>query len=146
MLDEGLELLRRFWSGDEVHHEGNHYRFDGVTLAPTPTQERLPIWIGGNRPPSLRRAARWDGWLADSADPTGMTLSPKDVAEGVRAIGRADSFDVAVLGESGKVEPDEYAEAGATWWLESVHDRRGSSDEMRALVEDGPPQRPQPED
>src|ERR671937_1167451 len=25
MLDEGLELLRRLWSGDEVVHHGEHY-------------------------------------------------------------------------------------------------------------------------
>ena len=80
MLDEGLDLLRRFWSGDEVTHRGDHFTVEGVRLAPTPVQPRVPIWIGGNRPASLRRAARWDGWLADSADPTGMTLSPDDVA------------------------------------------------------------------
>src|SRR6478752_7140888 len=50
MLDEGLDLLRRFWSGEEVTHHGGHYTVDGVTLAPAPVQERVPIWIGGNRP------------------------------------------------------------------------------------------------
>src|ERR687888_41189 len=69
LLDEGLERLRRLWSGEEVTHAGSHFTVDGVTLAPEPVQERVPIWIGGNRPASLRRAARWDGWLADSADP-----------------------------------------------------------------------------
>ena len=77
MLDEGLDLLRRFWSGEKVTHDGEHYTVDGVTLAPAPVQERVPVWIGGNRPASLRRAARWDGWLADSADPTGMTLQSR---------------------------------------------------------------------
>src|SRR6266849_3084440 len=89
-LDEGLDLLRRFWSGEEVTHRGEHYTVAGVTLAPTPVQERLPIWIGGNRPASLRRAARWDGGLADSADPTGITLSPDDIAQHIATIGRSD--------------------------------------------------------
>src|SRR4029077_19393623 len=79
MLDEGLDLLRRFWSGEEVTHDGEHYTVDGVTLAPAPAQARVAISLGGTRPASLRRAARFDGWLADSADPTGMTLSPDDV-------------------------------------------------------------------
>jgi probable F420-dependent oxidoreductase len=138
MLDEGLELLRGLWSGLEIHHEGEHYRVDGVKLAPTPVQERVPIWIGGNREPSLRRAARWDGWLADSADPTGMTLSPEDVRRRIAAIGRRDGFDVAVLGDARHSDPAAYAAAGATWWLESVHDRRGPVDEMLHLVEAGP--------
>ena len=95
----------RFWSGEEVTHHGEHYTVDGVTLAPTPVQERVPIWIGGNRPASLRRAARLDGWLADSADPTGMTLSPDDVARSIATIGRSDDYDVALLGERGRGDP-----------------------------------------
>jgi len=139
MLDEGLDLLRRFWSGDEVDHHGEHYTVDGVTLAPTPMQDRLPIWIGGNRTPSLRRAARWDGWIADSADPTGMTVSPDDIAKSIQLIGRGNDYEVAVLGEADRGEPAAYEEAGATWWLENVHDLRGSPEEMLKLVAAGPP-------
>jgi alkanesulfonate monooxygenase SsuD/methylene tetrahydromethanopterin reductase-like flavin-dependent oxidoreductase (luciferase family) len=139
MLDEGLDVLRRLWSGEEVTHRGDHYTVDGVTLAPTPVQAQLPVWIGGNRPASLRRAAKWDGWLADSADPTGMTLSPEDVARSIDAIGRGDGFDVAVLGERERGDPQAYERAGATWWLENLHDHRGSSDEVLALVTAGPP-------
>jgi alkanesulfonate monooxygenase SsuD/methylene tetrahydromethanopterin reductase-like flavin-dependent oxidoreductase (luciferase family) len=139
MLDEGLTLLRQLWSGEEVQHRGKHYFVDGVTLAPTPEQQRLPVWIGGNRKPSLARAARWDGWVADSADPTGMTLSPDDVASSVERIGRGDDFDVAVLGQSDRGDPAAYEGAGASWWLENVHDLRGSFDEMLGLVTAGPP-------
>ena len=139
MLDEGLELLRRLWSGEEVTHRGEHYTVEGVTLAPTPVQEHVPVWIGGNRPASLRRAARWDGWLADSADPTGMTLSPDDIARSVAVIGRSDDYEVAVLGQSDRGDPAAYAQAGATWWLENLHDQRGSIDEVLALVQQGPP-------
>ena len=139
MLDEGLELLRRFWSGEEVTHRGRHYTVEGVTLTPLPIQKRLPIWIGGNRPASLRRAARFDGWLADSSDPTGMTLSPEDIVRSIAAIGRSDAYDVAVLAERERGDPAEYAEAGATWWLENLHDRRGSIADVLALVQKGPP-------
>lgn len=139
MLDEGLDVLRRLWSGEEVTHHGDHYTVEGVKLAPTPVQDHLPIWIGGNRPPSLRRAARWDGWVADSADPTGMTLSPDEVANSIRSIGRGSDYVVAVLGEQDRGDPAAYERAGATWWLENVHDLRGSPDEMLALVKSGPP-------
>jgi alkanesulfonate monooxygenase SsuD/methylene tetrahydromethanopterin reductase-like flavin-dependent oxidoreductase (luciferase family) len=142
MLDEGLDVLRRFWAGDEVRHSGKHYVVDGVRLAPLPVQERVPVWIGGNRPASLRRAARWDGWLADSADPTGMTVSPGDVRRSLETIRGArtatESFDVGVLGRSDRTNPASYADAGATWWVENVHDQRGPPAEMRALVEAGP--------
>jgi len=139
MLDEGLDVLRRLWAGEEVTHHGDHYTVEGVTLAPTPVQARLPVWIGGNRPASLRRAATWDGWLADSADPTGMTLSPEDVARSIDTIGRGDGYDVAVLGERERGDPAAYARAGATWWLENLHDGRGNFDDLLALVTAGPP-------
>lgn len=138
MLDEGLDVMRRLWSGEEVTHRGAHYSVYGVTLAPAPVQERVPVWIGGNRPASLRRAARWDGWLADSADPTGMTLSPDDVARSIEQIGRDDDFTIAVLGQSDRGDPAAYERAGAHWWLENVHDTRGDVDDVVALVARGP--------
>uniref|UniRef100_UPI0028112941 LLM class flavin-dependent oxidoreductase n=1 Tax=Streptomyces sp. TaxID=1931 RepID=UPI0028112941 len=63
-LDEGLELLARFWSGDPVDHHGRHYEVRDVTLLPaTVRRPRPPVWIGGFWPrrAPMRRAARWDG-------------------------------------------------------------------------------------
>src|SRR5438067_30640 len=63
-LDEGLELLQRYWSGEPVNFHGRHYQVRDVTLLPASVQRpRPPVWIGGywpNRRP-IRRAARWDG-------------------------------------------------------------------------------------
>jgi len=139
MLDEGLELLRLLWSGEEVRHRGKHYTVDGVKLAPTPVQEQVPIWIGGNRQASLRRAARWDGWCPGTRDPSGTTLSPAELSSRLATIDRGDGFDIAIMGERNSDDPRAYEEAGATWWIENVHDRRGSYDEMLTLVETGPP-------
>ena len=140
MLDEGLDLLRRLWAGEDVQHRGAHYTVDGVTLAPRPEQQPLPIWVGGNRRPSLRRAARWDGWAASASSPEAMQLSPDDVRERVdfiRAEGGAG--DVSVDGYSDRADPAEYEAAGATWWLEAIHDMRGSVDELLRLVSEGRP-------
>ena len=63
-LDEGLDLLDRYWSGEAVTHDGPHFQVDDVTLRPTPVQRpRVPVWIGGYWPKRrpMRRAARWDG-------------------------------------------------------------------------------------
>jgi hypothetical protein len=49
---------------------------------------------------------------------------------------------VALFADSRFVGPDgiqAYAEAGATWWLESLSPMRGSLDELLAIVEAGPP-------
>jgi len=34
---------------------------------------------------------------------------------------------------------NEYADAGATWWLESLHGMRGSFEELLQRIEAGPP-------
>jgi probable F420-dependent oxidoreductase len=138
-LDEGLDLLRRLWAGGRVDHRGRHFTVAGVALAPRPLQECLPIWIGGNSDRALRRAARFDGWIADTADPERMTLSPGELAGKVAAIGRGDGFEVAVHGFSDRADPDAYAAAGATWWLEDLHDLRAPLADLLALVAAGPP-------
>jgi probable F420-dependent oxidoreductase len=144
MLDEGLDVLRQLWSGDEVTHRGEHYTVDGVVLKPTPVQTHLPIWIGGNKPASQRRAARWDGWIPDTTYPPGAGATPADVSRGLTLFrglleGSTADFDVAVLGERPKRDPSAYEEVGATWWLENVHDQRGSFEEMLRVVKSGPP-------
>src|SRR3712207_4686392 len=53
MLDEGLMILNRLWSGAPVTHHGPHYAAEGVTLAPLPLQlPRIPIWIGRESAPA----------------------------------------------------------------------------------------------
>ena len=145
MLDEGLEVVSRLWRGEEVTHHGRHYTVDAVRLAPTPPRGSVPIWIGGNSRPAMRRAARWDGWAPDSAGLDEMRLSPDDLSAKLEELHgfRADvtePFDVAVFGysDSGTDTPGAYAEAGATWWLEYFHDRRGDLDSARQRVAAGP--------
>jgi len=139
MLDEALGVLDRLWSGEEVTHRGTHYTVEGITLAPAPSGGRIPIWVGGGSRPALRRAARWDGWLADTDDGRGgMKLGPDALAEAAAGLGE---IEIAVTGYSAPQDAElraAYARAGATWWLESVHDRRGSFDELLARVAAGP--------
>lgn len=146
MLDEGLELLNQLWRGETVRHGGKHYPVDGVMLSPLPPRQSLPVWIGGNSRPALRRAARWNGWIAASVSETSMTMKPDDIASALQEIRRhrqtSDPFDVVVNGYSEPADlstPKAYADAGATWWLENLHDLRGDVGSMRARIADGPP-------
>jgi alkanesulfonate monooxygenase SsuD/methylene tetrahydromethanopterin reductase-like flavin-dependent oxidoreductase (luciferase family) len=148
MLDEGLDVLDGLLSGQKVHHQGNYYKVNGVRLNPLPVQRpRPPIWIGGESRPALRRAARWDGWVISGVNEEAkMVKSPEDIANAaayIRSFQRNETaFDIAMTGVS---EPGQgitvtpYAEAGVTWWLESIFDLRGSMDVMLARVKAGPP-------
>ena len=124
-----------------------------VRLGPRPVQvPRPPIWLGGMRPGALRRAARWDGWIAiaTSDDGSSIALSPEafgDMVERVRAQRDAlgltgQPYDIAVFGFSDPGGTDlvaSYAARGATWWLESLSPMRGTVDQLLAIVEAGPP-------
>ena len=152
MLDEGLTILDGLWSGETLTHRGPHYAVEGVSLAPRPLQRpRIPIWIGGEGAPALRRVARWDGWLAPATSHDGtptMAKSPQRIAEMVAEIQSHRTveapFEVAVDGYSEADDPtlpQAYEVAGATWWLESIHDIRGRFDENMERVRAGPPEK-----
>src|SRR6266545_2999388 len=58
MLDESLEILGAAWSGDAVHHRGEHYIVDAMRFLPRPVQRPgVPVWVAGyyGRPKPLRR-------------------------------------------------------------------------------------------
>lgn len=147
-LDEGLDVLSRLLAGEAVTHRGPHYTVDNVTLAPLPVQRpRMPIWIGGNSPAALRRAARWDGWAAAGTDEhCGQTKSPERLAEQLAYIHQHRTSDApfAVTMDGCTTPADktlvrEFADAGATWWLEPLYGLRGSTEEMLERVKAGPP-------
>lgn len=63
VTDEYLAAFRRLWGETKPRIGGKYVRFDGLVLDPKPAQHPLPIWVGGESGPSLRRAARFgDAW------------------------------------------------------------------------------------
>ncbi len=66
-LAEGVGLLRKFWTGEAVSHDGRFYGgFRDVALTPPPRQPGgPPIWFGGRSDAVLRRTGRLgDGYYA----------------------------------------------------------------------------------
>ena len=59
-LREGVEIMRRMWTEDEVHYEGAHYTLAGAICRPKPIQNpHVPLWIaGGGEQLTLDVAAR----------------------------------------------------------------------------------------
>jgi len=149
MVDEGLDILNRLWSGEEkVIHKGEHYIVDGVTLTPLPVQiPRIPIWVGGESLPALRRAARWDGWIIGGVSPDGKMLkTPEQLRTQIAMLHshhQANApFNIALTGYSHPSQHlvvEEFAAVGVTWWLESFHEGRGSMKDLLARIAVGPP-------
>jgi alkanesulfonate monooxygenase SsuD/methylene tetrahydromethanopterin reductase-like flavin-dependent oxidoreductase (luciferase family) len=61
---EGIEIIRRLWTEDNVTHNGRHWQFENMTIRPQPTaQPRPPILIAAQVDASVERAAKIaDGW------------------------------------------------------------------------------------
>ncbi|KAA9156563.1 TIGR03619 family F420-dependent LLM class oxidoreductase [Amycolatopsis acidicola] len=62
-LEECLEIVRSASDGGWFSFAGQHFRFGPVQVSANPV--RIPLVLGGNSGPALRRAARLaDGWLS----------------------------------------------------------------------------------
>jgi alkanesulfonate monooxygenase SsuD/methylene tetrahydromethanopterin reductase-like flavin-dependent oxidoreductase (luciferase family) len=147
MLDEALGILQAAWTGEPVHHRGEHYTIDTMRFLPRPVQRPgVPIWVAGfygkSRP--LRRAIRYQGFF-----PAGIE-HPDQLAEisaELRRLGRetsdgaAEPFDIAVELDPGS-DPAPYAAAGATWGLVAFPWNPVSVDQVRGVIREGPPPMP----
>jgi alkanesulfonate monooxygenase SsuD/methylene tetrahydromethanopterin reductase-like flavin-dependent oxidoreductase (luciferase family) len=157
-LDEGLDVLERFWGGAPVNHHGRHYQVRDVTLLPATVQRpRPPIWVAGvwpHRRP-MRRAARWDGVVPMFTSARHGHVPPVDQLRDLvgyiqqhRDDGSGNPFEIVVggasPGDSDKAQDviGPLVDVGATWWDER---QLQSSDELDQLepvlrrTEHGPP-------
>src|SRR5258705_5099380 len=47
-MEEGIQILRKVFTGEKVSHQGEFYQFEGVKIEPRPVQQPCPIWIASN--------------------------------------------------------------------------------------------------
>ena len=141
-LDEALAVLTGLLSGESFDFEGAHYRVHSPASTPRPVQERVPIWLGGfwpNEAP-FRRAARYDGVAPNKS---GSPFSVGDLAALRALIGRDEGFDYVMSGNTASpadtAAVKSWADAGATWWIESLYPFGGRAAEMRDRLRAGPP-------
>jgi len=59
LFEEGVEIIRKCWSGEPFSHRGKHYTLEDVQIRPRPFQKPgPPLWIGASVPAAARRAGR----------------------------------------------------------------------------------------
>jgi alkanesulfonate monooxygenase SsuD/methylene tetrahydromethanopterin reductase-like flavin-dependent oxidoreductase (luciferase family) len=160
LLDEGLDVVMRLWSGEPVEHDGAHHRVSAQFL-PVPLQQpRIPVWVAAAWPHRrpLRRAARFDGVVPMLAEPGPYDTPPdvyRELLEVIRPLRTDPSapFDVTHVHGDPDIDLDRrkvgvarYADAGPTWWLEDVGPWRWGVeplgpwplDDMRSFIRAGP--------
>jgi probable F420-dependent oxidoreductase len=96
--DDALRALRASLSVELPTYKGEFYAYENLVVAPHAVQPKVPLWIGGRTPRSLRRAVELgDGWV-----PFG--LAPDKLREMLDAAELPEGFEV-VLGTGRPVDP-----------------------------------------
>jgi alkanesulfonate monooxygenase SsuD/methylene tetrahydromethanopterin reductase-like flavin-dependent oxidoreductase (luciferase family) len=143
MLDESLEILAAAWSGEPVHHRGEHYTVDGMRFQPRPVQRPgVPVWVAGyyGKARPLRRAARHQGFFPVNLEhPDQLAEIVADLTALRREAERdpSEPYDIVSALPPGS-DPTGYAAAGATWWLVEFSWDALSVDRVRGVIRDGP--------
>ncbi len=89
MLDEGVEALNRLFTQRRASFAGDYYAFEGIELYPKPVQDPLPVYMGGNNPHVIARAAtRGQGWMPAAVLPDEIRQGREDLHRLARAAGR----------------------------------------------------------
>ncbi len=58
-FEESLEVMRQFWTGEAVHHDGRYYNIHGTQMGLAPYQQpHPPLWIAAHSHGAATRAGR----------------------------------------------------------------------------------------
>ena len=87
-VDEYLKVFRELWTSDTPAYHGEFVQVSGFPFQPKPVQKpHPPLWIGGESPAAIRRAARLgDGWYPIINNRNHPLDTPKRYAAGVNAL------------------------------------------------------------
>jgi alkanesulfonate monooxygenase SsuD/methylene tetrahydromethanopterin reductase-like flavin-dependent oxidoreductase (luciferase family) len=160
LLDEGLDILNGLWAGQPFSYEGKHYQIKPTSFPPPPPpvqQPRIPIWTVGAWPreKSMQRVLRCDGIMpAVMGDDGAFRETTPDDIRAIREYVAANrtlttAFDIVMEGETPGDDPSaaaevvgRWADAGATWWIESRWELPRDADGLKIVRErilQGPP-------
>ena len=144
LLDEGLAIVRGLWGGQPFSFSGAHYTVTPTefpTIGRTMQQPGVPIWcvgaLGATR--SMQRALGCDGLIPQVIDDG---RARQCTLEELQATDLPAGLDVVVEGAWTEHSPSAWADAGATWWLESMWSAMSDPEPVGAALtrlEAGPP-------
>jgi probable F420-dependent oxidoreductase len=121
-VEEQIALLRTLWAEPTISFEGNHHSILRAGIKPLPTNESIPIWMGGMSDPVIERVGRLsDGWFPQYRQPSELPAGIERVSAAAEAAGRSPSdvgieARVTLGGDSAEAAAlaNEWIEAGAT--------------------------------
>jgi len=141
VFDESIRVMKALWRDEVVNFDGSFFHVKDALFLPKPVGRDIPVWIGGNGPPAVRRALMvGDGWHPVGLDIEGFRQGAEAIREAVRKVTlsmrmttdvrkRRESYlfnkekRMVVSGSSAEVrkEIDTYVEAGLEYYCASIN-------------------------
>lgn len=116
--DECLAVMRSLWEDEVSSFDGELVSLPACRQYPKPVQQHVPVHVGGESEPALRRVARLaDGWVPFNCRPDELARLVGELDRHLAAAGRSrDQIEVTVCPYFTPTAPEDvadYAKAGA---------------------------------
>ncbi|WP_280204838.1 LLM class F420-dependent oxidoreductase [Nocardia farcinica] len=136
-----VAAMRTLWRDEIASYTSEFVSFDAIRVNPKPDQPTIPVMLGGNSDPALRRVAEWgDGWYGFGLDGVGAAAERLDtltrlceeagrdrgelvIAVALRSPTAADRQALADLGVDELVLVESPPETGVEAWVDQLADQ-----------------------
>jgi probable F420-dependent oxidoreductase len=87
VTDETIAVCRELWSNENPSYSGKYASFSNIFFQPLPVQRRVPIWVGGESGPAMRRTAKLgDAWYPIGTNPRNRLDTLKRLEGGIERL------------------------------------------------------------
>jgi probable F420-dependent oxidoreductase len=129
---EGIEVVRALWTQPRVDFDGRVYRLEHAGMVLKPVQQpHPPVWLGGDHPDAVRRAAALgDGWMGSGGSRIdGFTKCVQLLREELERLGRDPAkFPISKRVFVSVDERADVARAELAHWFETVYRNPAGTD------------------
>ena len=129
---EGIELVRALWTEPKVTYRGSIFQVENGTMVLKPVQKPSPpIWLGGDHPDAVRRAATLaDGWMGSGGSSVAVFARSVPILREALEKARRDpaSFPISKRVFMSVHERADVAHAELTRWFTTVYHNPAGAD------------------
>jgi probable F420-dependent oxidoreductase len=87
VTDETIAVCRELWTHDNPSFFGKYAKFSNIFFQPRPVQARIPLWVGGESGPAMRRTAKLgDAWYPIGTNPANRLDTLKRFEGGIERL------------------------------------------------------------
>ena len=95
-IEEQIDVMRALWTKKVVNYQGRWHTIRQAGIKPFPVQQPIPLWIGGDAYPVLKRTGRLgDAWFPTTDQPGNAKHKIEVIREAALEAGR-DPSEIAI--------------------------------------------------